>query len=177
MRLVLSILAALLHLLRAGLGGGFPDGLVARQARLRVDLLGRPRDLHERCRRFVSGRCQQGSTRRYHPGVVWDGKRIAFASNRSGSFEIYVMNADGSGVVQVTHDHAYDDHPHFTGYDKVLVMSPPRAATGRFARSLSTVRARPTSPRTRRPTAPRRRHRLERSRSRAIGAAAVGTCG
>lgn len=31
------------------------------------------------------------------------------------------MNADGSNVVQVTHDHANDDHPHFTGYDKALV--------------------------------------------------------
>ena len=31
-----------------------------------------------------------------------DGKKIAFASNRAGKYEIYVMNANGSGVRQVT---------------------------------------------------------------------------
>ena len=31
-----------------------------------------------------------------------DGKKIAFASNRTGKYEIYVMNANGSGVRQVT---------------------------------------------------------------------------
>jgi Tol biopolymer transport system component len=32
-----------------------------------------------------------------------DGKKIAFVSNRSGNYEIYVMNANGSGVAQATH--------------------------------------------------------------------------
>lgn len=42
------------------------------------------------------------------PGVDTDGKwspdgsKIVFASNRSGAYEIYVMNADGSGQVQLT---------------------------------------------------------------------------
>jgi Tol biopolymer transport system component len=37
-------------------------------------------------------------------GPAWspDGSKIAFASDRSGQSEIYVMNADGSGLVQVT---------------------------------------------------------------------------
>ena len=36
------------------------------------------------------------------PSWFPDGKRIAFQSNRSGRMEIWVMNADGSGAVQVT---------------------------------------------------------------------------
>ena len=37
---------------------------------------------------------------------VWspDGGRIAFVSARDGSFEIYVMNRDGSDITQLTHD-------------------------------------------------------------------------
>jgi Tol biopolymer transport system component len=31
-----------------------------------------------------------------------DGKKIAFVSNRSGTYEIYSMNADGTGVTQIT---------------------------------------------------------------------------
>jgi TolB protein len=34
--------------------------------------------------------------------------RIAFHSNCDGDFEIYVMNADGTGVTQLTHNSTYD---------------------------------------------------------------------
>ena len=37
--------------------------------------------------------------------------RIAFGSNRDGDHEIYVMNADGTGVVQLTHNTALDAAP------------------------------------------------------------------
>jgi TolB protein len=45
-----------------------------------------------------------------------DGKRIAFASNRNGKYEIYVMSAGGNGVTQVTrgpeaHHAAWGTHP------------------------------------------------------------------
>lgn len=44
---------------------------------------------------------------------VWspDGKRIAYASNRDGDFEIYVMNANGSAVSQLTDNDTQDDLP------------------------------------------------------------------
>jgi TolB protein len=32
-----------------------------------------------------------------------DGRKIAFASDRDGTYQIHVMNADGSGVTQLTH--------------------------------------------------------------------------
>jgi Tol biopolymer transport system component len=37
-----------------------------------------------------------------------DGKQIAFTGNRDGDWEIYVMNADGTGVRQVTHNKVDD---------------------------------------------------------------------
>ena len=41
---------------------------------------------------------------------VTDG-RIAFASNRDGDYEIFVMNPDGSDQQQITHNEADDEHP------------------------------------------------------------------
>jgi TolB protein len=37
------------------------------------------------------------------PSCFPDGRRIAYQSTRSGRFEIWVMNADGSGAKQITH--------------------------------------------------------------------------
>jgi Tol biopolymer transport system component len=42
---------------------------------------------------------------------VVDGERIAFRSNRAGNFEIYSMNADGSGVTRLTNHSAVDTDP------------------------------------------------------------------
>jgi len=49
----------------------------------------------------------------YDGNPVWspDGKRLAFVSDRDGNFEIYVMNADGSGQTNLTHDPASDTDP------------------------------------------------------------------
>ena len=46
-------------------------------------------------------------------GASWspDGTRIAFTSNRDGNFEIYVMNADGSGQVRLTVNAVDDIEP------------------------------------------------------------------
>jgi Tol biopolymer transport system component len=38
-----------------------------------------------------------------------DGTKIAFSSNRDGNWEIYVMNADGSGVTRLTTNRSADD--------------------------------------------------------------------
>lgn len=40
-----------------------------------------------------------------------DGSRIAFASAREGSFDIYVMNADGTGTTRLTSTDANDQGP------------------------------------------------------------------
>jgi len=40
-----------------------------------------------------------------------DGTRIAFSSRRGGSFDIYVMNADGTGTEQLTSTKEDDSHP------------------------------------------------------------------
>jgi TolB protein len=42
-----------------------------------------------------------------------DGRRIAFASNRSDTFQIYLMNADGSGVERVVESPGTDVRPQF----------------------------------------------------------------
>ena len=45
----------------------------------------------------------------YWPAWSPDGKRIAFTSNRDGNYEIYVMNADGSGQRNLTRHAAQDN--------------------------------------------------------------------
>lgn len=43
-----------------------------------------------------------------------DMKKIAFAAEPSGHSEIFVMDADGSHIVQLTHAGADDSHPHWS---------------------------------------------------------------
>lgn len=45
------------------------------------------------------------------PGWSSDSKRIVFASTRDGNYEIYVMNADGSGQTRLTNDQTNDFGP------------------------------------------------------------------
>lgn len=40
-----------------------------------------------------------------------DGARFAFSSRRSGNFDVYVMNADGTGTKQLTSAKENDSHP------------------------------------------------------------------
>jgi Tol biopolymer transport system component len=51
-------------------------------------------------RRLVSGQPEQWSP---------DGRKFVFAANSASASNIYVANADGTGLVQVTHDGHSDD--------------------------------------------------------------------
>lgn len=46
-----------------------------------------------------------------HPAWSPDGSRIAFASARSGSFDLYVMDADGESIRRLTTSEDDDGHP------------------------------------------------------------------
>ena len=46
-----------------------------------------------------------------HPAWSPDGRQIAFASNRDGGMDIFVMNADGSSVVNLTNSSQDEDFP------------------------------------------------------------------
>lgn len=45
------------------------------------------------------------------PAISPDGSKIAFTSTRDGNYEIYVMNADGTGQVRLTNNPAADHYP------------------------------------------------------------------
>ena len=44
----------------------------------------------------------------YHPSFSPDGTKIVFMSERDGNYEIYIMNADGSGQINLTNNTADD---------------------------------------------------------------------
>ena len=52
-----------------------------------------------------------------------DGTRIAFASKREGSFDIYAMNADGSETVRLTSTREDDSHPSWSADGERIVFS------------------------------------------------------
>ena len=49
--------------------------------------------------------------------------KIAFASNRDGNFEIYIMNADGSNQTNLTSDPANDEYPSWSPDGKRIAYS------------------------------------------------------
>lgn len=55
-----------------------------------------------------------------------DGQRIAFKSDRGGSFNLYVMNADGTNVVRLTEHGANDHDPSWLPDGRSLVFSSER---------------------------------------------------
>ena len=61
-----------------------------------------------------------------HPKWSPDGKRISFVSSRSGNFDLYIMNADGTGVERVTDHRANDFDPIWMPDGQSLIFSSER---------------------------------------------------
>ena len=55
-----------------------------------------------------------------------DGQRIAFASDRDGDSEVYVMNNNGSNLVQLTKNNGYDGNPRWSPDGNKLVFDTDR---------------------------------------------------
>ena len=64
------------------------------------------------------------------PSFSPDGKRVAFASNRTGQWHLYVMNIDGRSVVQLTQGDTNNMHPSFSPDGTRLVYSSLPTASG-----------------------------------------------
>jgi len=62
------------------------------------------------------------------PAFSPDGSRIAFVTQRDGNPEIYVMNADGTGVTRVTNDPQVDGRPAFAPDGQSIVFHSSRPA-------------------------------------------------
>jgi Tol biopolymer transport system component len=51
----------------------------------------------------------------FHPAWSPDSRMIAFQSMREGGdFDIFIMNADGTGVFAITNNGTHDDGPSWT---------------------------------------------------------------
>ncbi|MBU6413466.1 MAG: PD40 domain-containing protein [Planctomycetes bacterium] len=73
------------------------------------------------------------------PALSPDGSRIAFASNRSGNWDIYIMPANGGQAVQVTDDPADDISPSWSPDGSQLVFTRFGETTGRLEMWISSV--------------------------------------
>jgi TolB protein len=65
------------------------------------------------------------------PAFSPDGKRIAFVSIANGNAEIYLMNADGTGLFRLTRSRMEEIAPQFTPNGKRLIFAANRS--GKFA--------------------------------------------
>lgn len=66
------------------------------------------------------------------PALSPDGTRIAFASNRTGSWDIWVMPVTGGKAIQVSTDAAHELHPSWSPDGKSIVFSRLGTSSGRW---------------------------------------------
>jgi Tol biopolymer transport system component len=59
----------------------------------------------------------------WHPTLSPDGSQIAFMSNRAGGEDIYVMNADGTDLRNLTSDSYSDSNPIWTADGQIIFTS------------------------------------------------------
>ena len=65
------------------------------------------------------------------PSLSSDGRRMAFIATSDGNPEIYLMNADGTGLFRVTHTKEEETAPQLSSDGTHIIFSSNRA--GRFA--------------------------------------------
>ena len=75
----------------------------------------------------------QDSTSNIQAVLSPDRTRIAFSSNRSGSFDLYLMDADGGNVRRLTTDAANEGDPAWTPDGRQLVFTSTRGTTAQIA--------------------------------------------
>ncbi len=66
------------------------------------------------------------------PAISPDGQRVAFASNRTGSWDIFVMSSSGGKAVQLTSDSARELHPSWSPDGNKLVFCRLGEVSGRW---------------------------------------------
>ncbi|MCB9846199.1 MAG: PD40 domain-containing protein [Phycisphaeraceae bacterium] len=79
------------------------------------------------------------------PAISPDGTQIAFASDRSGSWDIYVMPVSGGRPMRVTTDPAHDIHPSWSPDGTRVVFSRRGQVSGRWELWVTDVRSGATS--------------------------------
>lgn len=68
------------------------------------------------------------------PAIAPDGKRIVFAAYLGeDNNDVFVINSDGSGQVQLTNSPGYDDHPHWSHDGQRIVFNSDRSSPNRSA--------------------------------------------
>jgi len=66
------------------------------------------------------------------PSLSPDGTRIAFASNRAGNWDIWIMPVTGGKAIQISNDSAHELHPSWAPDGKHIVFSRLGPSSGRW---------------------------------------------